>query len=710
MWNESYWPYSLHRWWSCSLSIFFISVVVSSDPHSTISSNTGCQCVSACRPSVYRATPWCHVKPSSCKSGNTVRLDNLSPSVNIPEEPFTSLSLPPSPPPDPRDVWGSIGTFIESFLNLAASSPGDLRLLQQTENSNCRCRQDVVGLWDFCDPSAARKVVESYSEFDLPPFPGVVPIEEVSTTAEPVPLLLLNDYSTSSSDLDEPQISRHEAESSEPSNDETSVSSVSSSPNSLLHNARSDRCHRSCKTCTRTSRGLDTECLSCHLKSDDPDGVKYHLIPLVGRANTKQQGRCSPITDDPDICHPTCKECRADCCMKSPRACVSCPEDIPFRGGPHRTVGQCIHFLSASFNSENSQPSLPVVHPAVNNHDWSGLISTDNSTKKIEASQAFPFSETLHPAVSSWLLRESQAVPRSQNNNELESRPSEDPTESRNSSLSVEDDHLANVPSADVVNVPRRKRRKKERALMDPFEKRRSDGQDLTKGESIESSRCNEIEIYLQRNNPGLSGSDLLTKQSIGRRYWTQLVFLHADNNIMEAGISDLNEMRTPINPQNFLYGMGGITSSPADYMHLVVLIDTKHQAPSRQDSSEQHWWDATPFISWLFGHTKSGTVKDQWNGGSRDNLQHESSQHSINRSKRVWTIPGEERHRRLESVSKSLGNIVICPNLSFTDGTTADQFNPDDGEAFELYRIPRWNEKDFDWLLLRRRGEVRCG
>lgn len=860
---------------------------------------SGCECVSACRPSIYRKTPWCHVKHSFCNPSNTIQMNDsfsqihdLNPNaelhqIDIAKPPsslsFPSLSLsPPTPfvnspqesqePQNVRDVLETIGNFVESFLNLGVkptSSSNQRRSLQQHDSdSHCTCHQDVVGIWDFCDPLTTKRNVEHSSDYELPPFDTVnfSPAERpTATTPQPIPLLLLQDQGT-----------KMFTESSEVGRRSPDLKLVESESSGF--HVVDDRCHSTCKTCTKSSRGFDTECLTCYHPPYGPSPkTKYHLI-VVGRSNLRQQGRCVPITSDSDICHPTCNECRADCCAKSARACVTCPLGSSFRPGPHKTVGQCLPFLSSAFTSIETVPEDPLPHHPLPQdwsgpedphphhplpRDWSGLLNSENeqnSIKHIEDAdgsiieKVFPFSESLHPAVSSWLLRESQAANRTPNDVSSETDGEKHVIEDNDdgesigstNSRSVQEKHERNIDlrnrwedqnGVDLTGMQsaRRKKRKKERrrspqeertllneiiessfnesdlsiddGIQEQSEKRENTSKILQRNEgdvngvkksefgiksesiwdlgqktkaSIPSrSRCDEIEEYLKLTNPGMrfENNNILINETqtnnhgfhffdlwkkrpssiSGKRYWLQLVYLHADNNILDAGLSDLSEMRQPKNPLDFVLDKDrGLESHSADYMHLVVLIDPKKEEissidddhpmnplsplwttfPSMSQIMEMPMWSivTSPF-EWLFG-TK--TIRNSYDikvdaelmlnrdesiiDGlkidvfSNDSLHHKQHQRP---GRRVWSIPGDDQlhhsyRRRLDGlVSKNLGNIVICPNSEFTDDTKVNQFNPDNGEAFELYRVPtnlhseRPESQSYDWLLLRRHGEV---
>lgn len=942
-----------------------ILVPVSDSRHSLPNSLSGCQCVSACRPSVYREAPWCHVKQSLCNPSNTIKLDDssfLNPNISSTEndatdDPPASLSsltmpssysssplVPPIESSNARDIFGHIGVFVENFLSLvAASASQNRRRLQESEISECRCRQDVVGVWDFCDPSRTKKTTEEYSEYDLPPFSSIsyrsAANTSTTTTREPLPLLLLRDDPdstvgnssgnnentiTSYSEKTGPKSLRHRNE----SQGEKNLSDQPVASSAEVSRTVNAPCHPSCQTCTKGSKGLETECLTCFDRNDGfAPGIKYHLVALVGRSNRQIQGRCVPITNDPDFCHNTCKECRADCCAKSQRACVSCPKGSPFRSGPHKTVGQCLPILRTPFTEqERFDEIVPNVPQHLQNRDWNGLIklnASDGITKHIEGNQdrvaveeLFPFSESLHPAVSSWLLRESHAESLQANHsqpditaengtareddsgelggiNHSETRLVEEIQSERSShtaplsshrrkkrqkthtrsstydgrTLLLEDwevGHKSNAkkhqktqekyPSFSEENnidpvliesdlfstetvssftgkagaeiEDRPKKIYGEKQVNPQRGKNRRDGQkkevegnqwnfkEQLKTSISLKSKCNDVAEYLRQHNPGvmreeytmepsdevrrrkgLSDTDslfdywwnrrpLLTESATaGKRYWTQLVYLHADNNILEAALADLSEMRHPVNPQQFENVMNGDhikSSSVADYMHLVVLIDTKKQSISDDNnmvdyvdengigtnneyslhgdlSSASSWGEIFSFsqirdspiwsmvnssLDWLFGKAsnsgasdkdvensglqdvkKAATQADELRRRRRSIVPHDKHHVMGNQSRRTWTTPGSEwpptydSRRRLGShwmVSKHLGDIVICPDLPFTDGTTAKDFNPDSGEAYELYRIPRnfhgdkKSQQPYDWLLLRKCGEVR--
>ncbi|KAJ1611507.1 signal peptide-containing protein [Cryptosporidium canis] len=85
------------------------------------------------------------------------------------------------------------------------------------------------------------------------------------------------------------------------------------------------------------------------------------------------------------------------------------------------------------------------------------------------------------------------------------------------------------------------------------------------------SEKSKEDDVYIKYRRVCSS----IRRQSIGeRRYWTHLVFIHADNNLESMSLVDLGEMTSPLQ------------TSTADHLHLVVYIDRSKDFTNREVSA----------------------------------------------------------------------------------------------------------------------------
>lgn len=540
----------------------------SADPfqrRSSLLSHSGCQCVSKCLPSVYKATPWCHVKASLCSAANTITLNNDDASLpviftppGVPanqkkndehNDPFSTTAAsanslaplhssqttgrqnnnnndddfslqPPSSSPlstinSRGEVLKAIGSILGNFFNLASAATDSeatdefgsrrFRVLQSTPDSllsttsSCKCHQDVVGMWDYCDPSAEEQTRQSSlsslqrNEYESPPYMFISRHTRTTTAKPAIPLLLLRERNQPEREEEEEEETNKSVEGGgggvtfDSRIPQAAVQSIVDASVNIVNAAEeegdksnqevekqqketksattepatrspSSHCHPSCKTCTQTSRGLDTECLSCHTavptealdnnndNSVASDVVKYHLIGISGSSRSSRQlppivqGRCVLITEDSDVCHRSCKECRMDCCFKSPRACVSCHVGDVFKPNHHATVGQCLTVLRTPFATtrmiervQEEEGLMPLILPPALN-GWDEYLSMNNNStatnnnnvaenhnsaevggsrrfveqiQNEESDNPFPFFERpLNPSVSSYLIRE----------------------------------------------------------------------------------------------------------------------------------------------------------------------------------------------------------------------------------------------------------------------------------------------------------------
>lgn len=658
-------------------------------------SKSGCPCVSVCAPSLLRSQPWCHVRLTDCHNKSSVVLDtslpltsrpwNSTPTITSPVDiqraPYAKTSFTDTRHSEDTEVSSALLTdtqaetlrgfmhYIAEFLSIVVSpSVPTRRYLQSkpTRDASCECKEDIVGVWDYCVLPA---------HFNPDPFSNGVELYATSNLRQ-------QRWNRTTNGLNSLFSQSSAGASSHPDN----VFQKNSVFQNTFLKAPTGGCHPSCDTCLDAHYPPETGCLRCKRM----DERLYQLIPL--RPSTPH-GSCIPITNSVSHCHMSCASCLDIGFPNNASSCVTCPAGTFFSPGVVNTVGECIEkpslVTSMPFPASSFFESLQNV-PDYSQRSWLQVTPLRGKTKLPSDSHTGTNRKELDVAsleTSPTLERfdsRIESVPQRLTNGQRHSWRNDD-ERIRGSSSIITPSTPDKLPFNSLGEAEQNKRQ-----TADEYNINLRKSLVLTEAST---EHCNAIREYLQRPLPVKSSSSYphYSGNEVAERYWTQLVYLQADTNIQESGIMNMDEMLHPILPPDFADNLG--FRYPADYMHLVVLLDTRQAFSTAANRS-------TPF--------------DTDRSGSRQAFV-QSDEHKITGdSKQMWSsLFSSSRSRSNDTLPYQLQHLVICPNLPIADHVRHHTIDPERGEAFELYRVRKYDTTqhrftaNYQWLLLRRRGEV---
>ncbi|XP_053990220.1 uncharacterized protein LOC128882597 [Hylaeus volcanicus] len=661
-------------------------------------STSGCPCVSICEQRTGRFQPSCTVNIDSCSGHSTVLVDfdyfsNTSSNRGY-DNSFdifnrTSYQKETFKPfltaEQMNNVYNILDT-ITSILKYSATvaSANNRQLLAEPNNAdNCSCKEDIFGIFDFCTIQKTENRTSSNK------------IEIVQQTMT------------------------KKLESSTPPNQDTlplQVTKVWNNKPNLLVTPEKERitsigCDVSCRTCLNGYKNSINGCVQCN----DTNTQTHLFLPVDSQS---VHGKCLPITTSSSYCHASCLSCSLSDKPFNYSTCMSCYPDFSLVPSP---IGQCIKSSTsvphnyididlqnkktdtASTRTKTKQPhtiqmktnttfdphnTASKIHFEKRNYSLrqpsESSLRHDKQKMDTGTSRAFiddmrSFTRPSHHSIitsttnHSLLLRPTISLEKTlkdkhQGNNSLVSRPQYQSVYwNPNQTLAINKTFLGSKMAAKAsVN---------QNEPLNDF---------VVNEKTFEY--CSAIEKNLKKSLIE-DVKDTKTEWKLGRRYWTQLVYLQADNNLEKSAFANLREMLHPMDANDDTNKVNDLLAS--DFMHLVVLLDTR----GKNMSEEQEIYITTlinrnilpiqsngsktllkPFISKFFP-----TVQSKW-----DSIVYEF-----------------------------LNNIVVCPDLSIVDSVRYHTLATEKGEAYELYRIRHYDvttkkfTNSFKWLLLRRRGEV---
>lgn len=652
---------------------------------------SGCTCISVCAPSLLRAEPWCHIRASDCRNKAAVSLErtpftdftwensveDLSAGDVNPQRyavpnaqqqlQSSGVALAPFIDEENDDSLHHFFRYVSAVLSTMAnrSSVYSKRQLEgfASEDEVCECKEDIVGVWDYCIPPP---------HINPDPF-----VDGIDAT--------LDDqyhYSWSRSSSDSGtwfNQQKSELISHFPNGTPIAELPLRYKKRPLLEDAR---CHPTCLTCINAVSPIETACLECR-------NTTQRSFQLILSHSSSTHGSCLPITNSVSHCHASCALCLDVGSRHNASSCVSCPAGASFVPGPSANVGECIDRQSLAATSKQSLRSATSTNvsaklPSKQNTFWvdskrrwdalfNDASSSENATYYLNLVNNSP--TTAQRAVE---------VPGHGTEDAVTAYPSVDASETVQIDVNTSNARFSPVFSRQLpeytLEGQQQKQLEKPDGGSDSNRKR-----NLVLTQAL-TEHCALISKFLNLPLPTKSPEMVrsVSYATAAKRYWTQLVYLQADTNIQDSAIANLDEMLHPITPNDF--EPHGHFKHPADYMHLVLLLDTRQ--------------------------ILDVTTKDATSIRNAPNKSH--SKRGVEGSKQFFP----SSNFRLNSHStvtllSQLQRLVVCPTLPVSDNVRHHTIDPDRGEAFELYRVPGYDATKksltdgYQWLLLRRRGEV---
>jgi hypothetical protein len=679
--------------------LFFFLLIFYDTIHATALqfSRSGCPCVSICEQHSARPQPSCSVNLDSCSGHSTILIESdsfIQSSSNTSDDnaldiltrpTYEKQTLKPVLRPEQinsvYDILDAITTIIK--YSATVTSANKRRLLAKPNNSNnCSCKEDIFGIFDFCTLQTA----------------------ENQTTS--------NDANISQ------QTEKKSIEPSTPLNQLTlpdNVTRLWNDSSSLLITGEHKQitsigCDISCRTCLSWHKNSHTGCVQCN----DTNTQKHLFLPYDSQS---LHGTCFPINTSRSYCHSSCLSCLSNDKPLNHLTCMSCYPDSVLIPSP---IGQCVklsagsshNYMPIDLKSQNTRQAINTVkqktlttrkhtnytYDAHNNastnnsrkHSYSlrqwtetspdhhkPWITTSTSTATIinMRTSTFPSHNDISTSTTTWPLESKPRISLKTTLNDEHQGNNSVVLRQQRRSIYWKPSQTVPIRETFVVNNKTREASEIKNEQLNNF---------VVHEKNFEY--CNAIENFLKKSLIE-DVKDNKSKWRLGRRYWTQLVYLQADNNLEKSAFANLREMLHPVDVNDNTDKTNNSLAS--DFLHLVVLLDTR----GRNMSTEQEVYITT----WI-----------------------DSENRQIQKNESKWILKPliSKLFPMLQSkwdsdVYEFLKNIVVCPDLSIVDSVRHHNLSTEKGEAYELYRIRHYDVSTkqftnaFKWLLLRRRGEV---